>query len=430
MSNLASVIMEGVNTTSANDLYGDYDFSGSAVAESSYMTSACATLFSDIMEADQSYMVADVIGAAKIIYESKNGNEVSDEDIKSVTEGVVKNGIARLKAAFQKFIAKVKEYYKRVVDWFKAMFPNAEDFVKNYGDMIKKKAGKVKDFKYTGFKYTISAGDAAADKFAEATKKHMDDMLGFYEIGKTSMSKSEFNEALRKSGKLSADFKDDGKPTSSEEVEKFISQNSKSSDISELRTDLIETYQDGDNKTSEIKNFEANSVDEMLKFLKDSSNKTSKWEKQLKTFEDKTNKVIQKLNSFEAKDGEQGGDALVSNASYISSLMSAFLNLYKVPCEVKIGMYKKIARDFLGTLKKFYNFKGNAVKESAEIYDADAYGVLEASLVLEGEDCEGCDDGGKGEGEVPSPGKKEPEETPASESAVDSILEMASKFVF
>ena len=43
-----------------------------------------------------------------------------------------------------------------VIDWFKAMFSNAETFAKQYGDMIKKKAQKVKDFHYTGFK-TISS---------------------------------------------------------------------------------------------------------------------------------------------------------------------------------------------------------------------------------------------------------------------------------
>ena len=78
MSNLASVIMEGVQAThSTDDLYGNYDFSGSAVAESTYMTSACATLFADIMEADQGYMVADIVGAATVIRESKLNDTLS-----------------------------------------------------------------------------------------------------------------------------------------------------------------------------------------------------------------------------------------------------------------------------------------------------------------------------------------------------------------
>ena len=199
---------------------------------------------------------------------------------------------------------------------------------------------------------------------------------------------------------------------------------SSSSDISELRTELIEEYQDGDSSKSDIKDFEANSVDEMVKFLKDSNNKTTKWESQLKTYEEKVGKVIQKLNSFTAKDGEAGGDNLVSNASYISSLMSAYLNLYKVPCEVKIGMYKAISRDWLGVLKKFYNFKGNAVKESVE-YDPESIAMLESSLVLEGED---CGDDGDGDGGKSSKTDKGGDGEAATESVLSGILDIASQY--
>lgn len=426
MAMMSAMIMEGVNAGSADtDLYGSYDFSASAIAESSYMTSACATLFSNIMEAEQGFMVSDVVGAATVIREQRAGNEI---DQVAVYEGIIQSGIEKLKSAFQKFIAKVKEYYKKVIDWFKAMFANAETFAKQYGDMLKKKAQKVKDFHYTGFKYTITNGDKKADAFGEAVKSKMNDLIGKdYDIAKTAKTKQEFHEMLRSSGTLAADFKEDDKPTSTEEIEKFISSKSSSSDISDLRTELIEEYQDGDSSKSDIKDFEANSVDEMVKFLKDSNNKTTKWESQLKTYEEKVGKVIQKLNSFMAKDGEAGGDNLVSNASYISSLMSAYLNLYKVPCEVKIGMYKAISRDWLGVLKKFYNFKGNAVKESVE-YDPESIAMLESSLVLEGED---CGDGGDGDGGKSSkPDKGDDGGEAATESAVSGILEIADRYAF
>lgn len=424
MALMSTMIMEGVNAGSSAevDLYGGYDFSASAVAESSYMTSACATLFSNVMEAEQAFMVSDVVGAAMVIREQRAGNDI---DQVAVYEGIIKNGIEKLKNAFQKFIAKVKEYYKRVIDWFKAMFSGAENFAKQYGDMIKKKAQKVKDFHYSGFKYTVAAGDKKSDTFGEAVKTQMNDLIGSgYDIAKTAKTKAEFHEMLRTGGKLAADFKEDDKPTSTEEIEKFISSKSSSSNISDLRTELIEEYQDGDSSKSDIKDFEANSVDEMVKFLKDSNNKTTKWESQLKTYEEKVNKVIQKLNSFTAKDGEAGGDNLVSNASYISSLMSAYLNLYKVPCEVKIGMYKAISRDWLGVLKKFYNFKGNAVKESVE-YDPESIAMLESSLVLEGED---CGDGGDGDDGKSSKSDKGGDGEAATESVLSGILDIAGQY--
>ena len=423
MANLASMVMEGVgNGSSSNNLYGNYDFSGSAIGEAVYMESACATLFSDIMEADQSFMVSDIVGAATVIREQKSGNSI---DQVAVYEGIVKSGIEKLKSAFQKFIAKVKEYYKRVIDWFKAMFSGAEDFAKKYGDMIKKKAQKVKDFHYTGFKYTVSKGDSKADAFGENVKKEMNGLIDKdFDIAKTAKTKQEFHDMIRGNGTLSKDFKEDDKPSSAEVIESFISKNSSASDISDLRTELIEEYQDGDSSKGDIKDFEANSVDEMIKFLKDSNNKTSKWESQLKTYEDKVNKVISKLNSFTSKDGEEGGDNLVSNASYIAGLVSAYLNLYKVPCEVKIGMYKSISKEWLGVLKKFYNFKGNAVKESVE-YEPETMAMLENSLVLEGD---GCSDGGDG-GDDDSKSKGGDGDA-ATESALSGILEMANRYSF
>ena len=190
MALMSEMIMEGTNAGSATtDLYGGYDFSASAIAESSYMTSACATLFSNVMEAEQAFMVSDVVGAATVIREQRAGNSV---DQVAVYEGIIKSGIEKLKNAFQKFIAKVKEYYKRVIDWFKAMFSNAETFAKQYGDMIKKKAQKVKDFHYTGFKYTIAKGDSKADSFGEAVKSKMNDLIGKdYDIAKTAKTKQE-----------------------------------------------------------------------------------------------------------------------------------------------------------------------------------------------------------------------------------------------
>lgn len=429
MANIASVIMEGAagaNGGSSNDLYGNFDFSASAVEESSYVASAVAGLFTDIMEADQSYMVADVVGAATIVRESRLGNAV---DAVAIQEGIVKSGIERLKTAFQKFIAKIKEYYRRVVDWFKAMFSNAENFVKNYGDMIKKKAAKTKDFHYTGFKYTIDKGDNNCESIKNAVDKKIDSLAGA--IGDLkSKSKSEFYDYVKTNvfgSKYGGAFKDDSdRASSSDVVEEFISKEIsavKASDISELREELIDSYRDGDKEKVDIKDFDGNGVDKMLKFLKESSKTISKFETEAKKYETNVNKVIQKLNGLTSKDGDDKGDEIVNCASYVSGLVSAFLNLYKVPCDVRISIYKTISSEWLGALKKFYNFKGNAVKESAEVEDLDAYAALESSLILEGEGCGGS------EGPSGDPKEKEPEDTAATESVVAGILETATRYM-
>ena len=432
MANLAKIILEGSDQVPSVDL-GNFDYSDTAITESSYSDAAVATLFSDIMEAEQGYMVADVVGAATVIRESANGNQV---DPVAVSESVIKNGIAKIKVAFQKFIAKIKEYYKRVIDWFKAMFSNGEDFAKNYGDKIKKKAAKVKEFHYTGYKYNTEAGGTRVTEIKDKVNTKMQKLIGGYDFVKESLTTQEFRQKLRDSKAISNTFKDDDKPTSTEVVDKFISEELKASDISDLRTTLIETYRDGDDKKSDIKDFEANSVDSMISFLKSSKKTISEFEKQLKNYEEKTNKVISKLNGFESIKDEEGGSNLVSNASYISGIMTAYLNLYKVPCEVQIAIYKAMSSEFLGALKKFYNFKGNAVKESTEVFDAEAFATLENALVLEGcgsndveEGCgskkieEGC--GGKG-----CDSDDDDEKECATESAIAGILEQATAYTF
>jgi hypothetical protein len=291
----------------------------------------------------------------------------------------------------------------------------------------------VKDFHYTGFKYTLSAGDTKVNSLGEAIKKEMNNLIGGFDIAKEAKNKTEFHDMLRKDV-LKADFKEDTSPSASDVVEKFIASNSSSSDVSELRTELIELYQDGDSTKSDIKDFEANSVDEMLKLLKDSSNKTSKWESQLKVYEEKVNKTIQKLNSFSSKDGEEGGEALVSNASYISSVMSAFLNLYKVPCEVQISMYKSISKEWLGVLKKFYNFKGNKGAYAADMQSASDPDMIDPAALgaLESDTPDDILDDGKDSGSGSSSDDSKGSEggDAATESALASILETANAYRF
>ena len=415
-TNLASVILEGVNNTPSNVDMGDYDYSGTILAESEFMNSAMATLYTDIMEAEQEFMVGDIIGAATVIRESANGN--TDISAKVVYEGVVKNGIAKLKAAFQKFIAKIKEFYHKVVDWFKAMTSNAEDFVKNYGDALKKKASKAKEFKYTGYKYVL-ATDNKCKAFADEVEKKIVSITGVYDSVSTSMTSAEFKEKFSSALK-DVEFDEDKNPSPSDAVEAYLS-GKKYDDIADLRRSLTEDYRDGDDKKSEIKGFEANGINEMLTYLKGSKKQIGEYEKQLSKFETNVQKIISKLNKFESKDNDDNGSNLVSWASYISSMVSAFLNVYKVPCEVQISMNKEISREWLGVLKKFYNYKGKEVKESVEVFDAEAYAMLESSLVLEG------DDESDDEDEV-SEGKDCADTEECTESAIASILEQASKF--
>lgn len=422
MANLATLIMEGAGTRTTS-YYNMYDFTDTVIEESSYTSAAIATLFTDIMEAEQSYMVADVIGAATVIRESSYGDCV---DPVSVQEGIITGGLEKLKAAFAKFIAKIKEYYKRVINWFKAMTSNASDFITNYGEMIKKKAAKVKDFHYDGYKYTPDKGKTMTDGIKDKIDKKLIDTLKGYDCIHETKSKAEFNNYLREKGIISKTF-DEGESTSaSEVVDDWLSSDLNFEDIAEMREEIVEAFRDGDTSTSDIKDFEANSASSMIDFMKKSDKQISEATKELNNYESKVNKVIKKLDSFKANKDEEGADNLVSHASYVSSLVSGYLNLYKVPCETRISMIKEISNTYLGVLKKFYNFKGNKeyYKEQVQMnsvipFDAEAYATLENSIILEGD------------GEVNTNGSSDDtDEEEATESVVAGILEQAARYSF
>ena len=425
MANLATVIMEGAGFGSSSVDMGDYDFSASALGEASYMESAVATLFTDIMEAEQGYMVSEVVAAATIVREGSLGNEV---DGPAIFEGVVGNGIAKIKAAFQKFIAKVKEFYHKVINWFKAMFSNAENFVKNFGKAIKDKARKAKGFQYTGFKYTMSTGDAKVKKLKDDINKEMVARIGDFDFMAKGTSVNDFKAAV--ASKVSSSFKEDDNPTATEVVEEFIGTLGYD-DIEDMKTGLTEDYRDGSNAKVTIVDFDGNSVDTMLNFLKDSKKTISGLETDLANYETKVKNIVSKLDKYDGGKGD-GADNIVANASWISSIMTGLLNLYKVPCNIEIAIKKAMAKEWLSALKKFYNYK--ATKESVEVYDDEAYATLENSLILEA-DCEdgeceepaeeGCGGGKKKNMEGCSSTKEA-----CSESAVADILELASRYTF
>ena len=422
MANLASVILEGANLMSSSIDTSDYDYSDLVVTESSYFDSAVATLFTDIMEAEQEFMVADVVGAATIIRESALGNTV---DAVAVTEGVIKNGIEKIKNAFKKFLAKIKDYYHKIISWFKAMFSNAEDFVKNYGDEVKTKASKVKGFTYKGYKYTLEKGNNQVESIKSEIDKAISGYLnGFDFVNKiTGLSSSELLAEL----KISKDFKEDGKPSATEVVDKFLEDNFKYSDIAEMNTELRDLFRDGDTEKKEIKDFEENSVSEMLTFLKTSSKTINKFETELSKHEGIINKVINKLNGIKIED--EKSDNLINNISYISSIVTSYLNAYKAACNVRITANKDVASDYLSVLKKFYSYKYfKGVKEA--FIPTDEYPALESSYLFESDDVEEEDDdeGGckKKKGCATEEGCATKEG--CTESAIASILEQASRF--
>lgn len=388
---IAQAIMEGRSMSKPTEnLYDGYDYSETMVGESSFLTEACVSLYTDICESYQEYQLADVMGAATCITES-----LAPEEARAVTEGVIKSAVDRIVAAFKKFINKVKEVFNKIITWFKVMFADADKFVSDYGDEIRTKAGKVKGYSYQGYEYKKEAGDSFCKSVTDKIEGEIKDKLNGYDYVKNSQTKDEWKAHLQGT-KTVTDYDEDKSDSASEVVEKFMTENSSTfagaSTASELKDEIVDKYRDGSKSKSSIKDFSAVSVATMLAFLKKSSDVTSKLESDFKKQEDKVNAVIKKLNGISAKDGAtKEEEHIVAGISYVSQIISSLLTLLKVPFDAKSQIYKEMATEYLGALKGFYRYKGT--KESVEyISDAETMGNVPMICLEGGSNCSGSED--------------------------------------
>lgn len=382
--NLMSSVSESVDVSG-------YDYSGCAIAESTWVDSACESLISDIYKVDKAYHTADIIGQVQVMQEGANPEVL--------LEGIIKSGIEKIKEAFRKFWAKLKEWFKKVKDYFKAMFLTGSKFVKEFKKAIQDK--KADGFKYTAFKYTLDSGEGEAvfgkvkEKISDLTstldklvtvRKEVDpktvtgpvQTFTHNEDGKeasqgkvwinTSQTKlvrgsyDDFNDtALAKSlgnkklGELSAtEFQDD-----------FIKKlGKKSDDITELTDYLKATFRDGDDEESEWEDFESNSKADMMSLIENGGKVISDIERDEKKFEDAINSIIKAYDKVKTTDatGEDGYKA----AQKISGYLSALLAVGKVPSTTKVDAYKEAMASYERILKSFLRWK--PVKEGYEGY--------------------------------------------------------------
>ena len=160
MANLATMIMEGT-TFSKNggsiDISG-YDFSKQVLFESDSLNSAVVSLYIDVLEAEQRYMVSDVIAGASAVRALAINESF---EAQSVMEGMFTSFVKKIVDSLKKFWAKIVEWFKKVFEWFRMMFSNAKEFAKRYGKELRNK--KYDGFKWEGFEWTLKAGNDLCD---------------------------------------------------------------------------------------------------------------------------------------------------------------------------------------------------------------------------------------------------------------------------
>lgn len=402
---LMSSVTESVNIAG-------YDFSGSAIAESTWVDSACESLMVDICKVDKAFHTADIIGQVQVLQENANPEVL--------LEGMVKDGAEKIKNAFRKFWAKLKEWFNKVKQYFKSVFLTVKKFVKEFGKEIRDK--KPDGFKYTAYKYTLDAdsGNKVFEKVAAEIGKlvHSVEKVGEvkeYQVKEIVADRDNFDAyGAKYDGKFAAmghqfaakvenrggykNFNPDNvmsnlakdagldpeifKLSTSEYQDNFIkNMGMKSTDITELNVYLAASYRDGDEQESEWEDFESNSKEEMVSLIENGEKVISQIERDEKAFEKTVNDIIKAYDKVKATDA--AGENAYKIAQKISGYLSALLTVGKVPSTVKVAAYKEAMSSYERILKSFLYSK--VVKEGTDYSDgmADApESLLEAAYKL------------------------------------------------
>lgn len=330
---IAKTLLEAAGVGS----YDNHDFSTEAHIGSDYLSAAVVEFTESICECDKQFMVADVIGSVKVLTEGA--------DVTAVTEGIVSSGIEKIKKAWKKLLAKIKEYYRKVVDFFKALLLTGKDFVDRFGKMLQDKA-KNAGFTYTGYDYQIGKGDAKVGAIIDAGKSEIAQLVGDSNgfdsavgLDKTALGKKVGTTAEDKLKLSSDEYEDD-----------FCSRVAKRANLEEVVKEIEELYRDGSSKADGLEMSSAKAKD-MCDFISGSKKQISKIESDRDTLTRTINNVIKKLDAI--KSDEEGYKA----ASTVSKYMSKISNVMEKVASVRVALYREITKNFTAVLKALYRFK-------------------------------------------------------------------------
>lgn len=359
------------SVTESVDL-GGYDYSDVASTESYFTTEACESLARDIFKTEQAFYTADIMGEVMVIQEGANPEVL--------LEGIIKGAIEKLKDAFKKFLAKIKEWAAKVKKFFKVIFMKGKELADTYGREIENKS--VKGFKYKGYQYKIDAGNSIVDAYSSKCDDEICRLLGASSIDDARKFNVSDNKSMYASGR---DIGDDDKAIKVSSAVKDLKTNSSTSDyqdkfvkslesscesVSELIEHIDLVYRNNETEKYEIEDFEGVKPRDMVDFLKKFDKAIADIDKEERKFESDINTVIKQLDSLggkEDKDGEK--TTYYTYASKISGFIQSALTVKKSVIDAKVRLMKEMNTAFVSTLKTFLLKK--EVKEAAFFEDFD-----------------------------------------------------------
>ena len=338
---------------SFNDVYGHEDSLMEILHESSY----------EFAQLRASMYISDCIIENRVL-EGANASVLYENFLMDLFE--------KIKTMFMTFLNKVKDFFKKLIDNLKLFFTHGKKFAEKYGKQIMNK--KVTGFEYEGYKYTYGAGESyVADIYAECLS-----FSGALTNSMEDLSVANVKGALKDAAKMNEI------PTV-EQLKTYLLSKFGVDDVRELVDKIYKKFRSGETEKEIIKDFKANSKDQMLKIIKESDNIIKSIEKDRNHITTLCTNMIKTVDAAKRKlknDPDENYGKMATIASTISGAVKFAGSVALTATRVKISIVKEMTTVFESILKKYLRYKGEekATNESAIYDETDSDSILESAL--------------------------------------------------
>lgn len=266
----------------------------SAIKESPYELGLAGAMM-HVYENECNYnAIMKAVGLSELKYYQETGKDLFVHEA-----GAFDGFIAKVKAFFKAVIEKIKSIFKRFVAIFDQYTLNDKQFVKKYGDQLIRK--DLKDFEFTGYKFGDFAKVQSSIETAGGNLKYHLDIFA-------AIRKKDTNYGNRKVYD-NANYKDSDEVNEVKEQEraKIIGQQSGKMDETEFKDKLTELLYGDDNKET-LDNISIRDQLSIIENTKDDIKKVEKTQKEIEKGINDVLKVLDKLPSEIRKHNSYSSD--------------------------------------------------------------------------------------------------------------------------
>ena len=268
-----------------------------------------------------------------------------------------------IKKIFLSLLNRVKDFFKKLIDNLKMFFLSGTSFIKKYEKEIKDK--KDKGYEYEAFKYTYNRGEKYVEtvydeciSFASGLTKSIDDVS-------IDKMKKVLKEYTRKETPVAQDLKNN------------LLKKLGAKDIRDVIENVYNSFRDGKEDKTEMKDFEGNSKDEMIKIIKESGNLIKSIEKDRNHIISVYSNVIRSVEKAKRKlKDEENYGKITSAASVIISAIKFSGSVALSATRVKINIVKQMSKSFEIILKGYLRYKNKDEKKTTN----ESTSIIESAL--------------------------------------------------